>query len=562
MHLITALAAGVKGAEDGTAEIYSRGSSTPAGYYTDFEGTDAIAAGTVVELDSNGGASIYVNEYVIVVVKGSSGTEVRTFTDGVQANAVEVISDSFTGVDYTSGASAVNKPVSLGAVLNRWNDSAGTTGIDFKVDVNGTGTNLSSIAASVTGLFFNVKDPAYGATGDGSTDDTAAIQAAENAADDNGGTLYFPPGTYNITAALAIDGNVNMVGAGTDATYLSLNSAANADLLALAAATKGLQKISGISFICAQANSGSFIGLAASSRVLITNCHFLGDNMTGEMIDGYTATPSYLAINDNVFEGGSSTIDHIRTTATSAFVINNTFIINNTAAHNCVRLERGSVDHNYFNMVGNGNAGSHYVYADNNATDDFVMAFGNIMSTSGAANGMFAFGLASDEVSTDRGLIEVGNYVKNPTRKGWDISLSPSDLTDVTTEFKHYMGIRNGRNDADNAGTIPDTITIKSVDFEINNINIIGTSALTFNAPLAVPNSKLTLVFYNSAGGASGVLTWGAMFAGTAAATWSFAADMRTRMFTFISTMCELSDDTAELRWLQISDSGELTIAP
>jgi hypothetical protein len=45
-----------------------------------------------------------------------------------------------------------------------------------------------------SGIYFNVVD--YGATGDGVTDDRAAIQLAIEDAEVIGGTVYFPPGTY------------------------------------------------------------------------------------------------------------------------------------------------------------------------------------------------------------------------------------------------------------------------------------------------------------------------------------------------------------------------------
>lgn len=45
----------------------------------------------------------------------------------------------------------------------------------------------------------------FGATGDGTTDDTAAIQAAINYAQANGCSLYIPPGIYLISATLTID---------------------------------------------------------------------------------------------------------------------------------------------------------------------------------------------------------------------------------------------------------------------------------------------------------------------------------------------------------------------
>jgi hypothetical protein len=60
----------------------------------------------------------------------------------------------------------------------------------------------------MTAFFINVTDPPYNATGNGVTDDTAAIQAAINAASVNGGMVVFPPGTYAVTT-LSIAPGVN-----------------------------------------------------------------------------------------------------------------------------------------------------------------------------------------------------------------------------------------------------------------------------------------------------------------------------------------------------------------
>lgn len=53
---------------------------------------------------------------------------------------------------------------------------------------------------------------AYGARGDGVTDDTAAIQAALNAVTADGGTVYLPQGTYLISAALSTANPTHLLG--------------------------------------------------------------------------------------------------------------------------------------------------------------------------------------------------------------------------------------------------------------------------------------------------------------------------------------------------------------
>lgn len=62
---------------------------------------------------------------------------------------------------------------------------------------------------------------AYGAVGDGVTDDGAAILLAVQAAAVVGGIIYFPPGDYYVSSPISLDSNLTIKGAGYTLSYFS-----------------------------------------------------------------------------------------------------------------------------------------------------------------------------------------------------------------------------------------------------------------------------------------------------------------------------------------------------
>ena len=174
------------------------------------------------------------------------------------------------------------------------------------IDISGTppiaaaATARSAIGAVPT---INVKE--HGATGDGTTDDSTAIQAAIDALPASGGTVYFPPGTYIIPKTVGLTcavSNVRFVGdAAGSVIKISLAAGDTKPLFDIASASDIVVEnltFDGNASIMA-GFSPALLRIKQSSKVSVRGCRFL--NSTGNGIVLTDAASVW--INGNYFQG-------------------------------------------------------------------------------------------------------------------------------------------------------------------------------------------------------------------------------------------------------------------
>ena len=141
---------------------------------------------------------------------------------------------------------------------------------------------------------YNVRDPQFGATGNGSTDDTAAIQAALDAARTSGGGLvWVPEGVYIISQSLQAGPDTILAGPGAGAA--TIRAAA--------------------SFAPAQvgSNTGAVMvttwGAAAASHIRITGLTIDGNGANISTVPGYADSAESAPV--SMWSASALDIDHV-----------------------------------------------------------------------------------------------------------------------------------------------------------------------------------------------------------------------------------------------------------
>ena len=221
---------------------------------------------------------------------GTSSTTASSARTALSAAASGTNSDitSLTGLttalSVAQGGTGVTTSTGSGAVVRATSPTIATPSLTSPA-MTGTptaptasaGTNTTQVATTAfvlansgSKLVVNVKD--FGATGDGTTNDTSAINTCIT--NNSGKTIYFPAGTYVISGSgiLAASNSISIVGAGMFNTIIKPAASTTAAITMGSGGAMTDQTLSNLTIDCTNASS-------TCTALRANNCsNFLADN--------------------------------------------------------------------------------------------------------------------------------------------------------------------------------------------------------------------------------------------------------------------------------------------
>jgi hypothetical protein len=193
-----------------------------------------------------------------------TGALTSATNSATQAAASAASASSASSSATSASSSATSAASSATAAAASATLAASYTGTGYTAPYTGAVTRTWTSKMSD---FISVMD--FGAVGDGTTDDTAAVQAAI----DSARSIYFPPGTYSVSAlTLASADSMRLFGAGWgDHDSIIKARDATSDVITI---NSGLVEIANLKFKAGVTRtSGSYINVQQSG-IQITQCYF------------------------------------------------------------------------------------------------------------------------------------------------------------------------------------------------------------------------------------------------------------------------------------------------
>lgn len=224
------------------------------------------------------GVSVYPATATIIAASGITSTGTATFSQiGVSsANSNSILVFSTTTQHWEAHA-AITDAAQLGSTQtftgsNTFQQSSTFTGTAwfkvFNASVPAVTWN-DGYTQKFSNFVYNVKD--YGATGDASTDDTAAINQAINSATSSMSVVYFPPGIYVCKSSIVAKSSVTLMGSGRYTTTLELPQ----------------QNINPMNYCLIRSTTPGLTNFEVRSMSLIGNRGFQTTSFSNSSTDGY-----------------------------------------------------------------------------------------------------------------------------------------------------------------------------------------------------------------------------------------------------------------------------------
>jgi hypothetical protein len=304
----------------GTVSAFVPGTSTFATVYGD--AAESAPLTQPVPLDQAGRATVYVRAAVDLQFEDSSGAmlSVNAAAGGTSAPNVEIENQGFTGVGPTGTLVAGGK-TSLDAILTSAFLSFGGTDFQYLESPGGTPLPIQTVIRDIA-----VDVRSFGAKGDGSADDTTAIQTGLNRILAlGGGVLFFPPGTYNISSTLVLGAVQGLVirGSGQRVTKIvQTNSSQGGITIGTAGAASNDVNMYDIQFIANSNLSPVGVSLIRVNRSLLSNV-FISQFATGA---SYTSSCTNILIANNSTIIGAASGLGVSVTSASTMAINNSLV--------------------------------------------------------------------------------------------------------------------------------------------------------------------------------------------------------------------------------------------
>ena len=282
-----------------------------------------------------------------------------------------------------------------------------------------TGSTTARTLANRFADVVNVLD--FGAVGDGVADDTAAIQAAINAAPLNGGTVFFPAGIYKFSN-ISVTSPISICGEGyQDSATRFVNPTASSPFFSFS-------NVNGISLSNFKASSsvprtsGSYFSFSVTSRVTISD-FFMSDYYIGISIDN---SDNIVIDSFSMFNGVYTAIQIGKNGRVENCSINNGYIKNETSP-STYGVFAGYVD--VFSL-GSGliiiNQGTCFHIAPSaGQTASLIDCYGAVFDT--ATNGVMMLPNGGDIIRADF----VGTWCGVHTNAGLTINSTSGNITSV-----------------------------------------------------------------------------------------------------------------------------------